>query len=229
MTAGGSDCIGSREALRRVIRHRLIHTWRSCVYLPVTPPPPHDLTRLADEDLVALIADGDAQAFEVLYDRHARGAYSLAYRLLGNRDAAEDLVQDAFLGFWRGGVRYSPARGSVRSFLLAIVHNRGVDRLRTAGAMVRRQEALRSMEERRPPAPDAQSEAIDAALGADIRTELAGMPDEQEQVLRLAYYGGFTHHEIAAMLDLPLGTVKGRMRLGLDRLRRSLGVTEGTA
>ncbi len=184
---------------------------------------------MADEELVVLVADGNPDAFEVLYDRHSRGAYSLAYRLLGNRDAAEDLVQDAFLAVWRGGASYSPTRGSVRSWLLAIVHNRGVDRLRTAGAMSRRQEALRSMEERRPAAPDAQSEAIKQSLGAEIRAELADMPDEQRRVLRLAYYGGFTHHEIAEMLNLPLGTVKGRMRLGLDRLRRSLGVAEGSA
>lgn len=185
-----------------------------------------ELTRLADEDLLTLVERGDADAFEVVYDRHSRVAFSLAFRLLGDRQAAEDLVQDAFLSVWRGAGGYSPSRGSVRNWLLSILHNRGVDRLRTLGAMARRQDALEQVELRRPDEPDAAALGIERVLAGTIRQELGSLPSEQHEVLRLAYYGGFTHHEIAEMLSLPLGTVKSRMRLGLERLRRGLGATE---
>jgi RNA polymerase sigma-70 factor (ECF subfamily) len=182
-----------------------------------------ELTRLADEDLLTLVERGDADAFEVIYDRHARVAFSLAFRLLGDRQAAEDLVQDALLAVWRGAGTYTSARGSVRTWLLSIVHNRGVDRLRTLAAMARRQDALEQAELRRPDEPDAEALGIGQALAGSVRRELGALPSEQSEVLKLAYYGGFTHHEIAEMLQLPLGTVKSRMRLGLERLRRGLG------
>ncbi len=186
-------------------------------------PLPPALTRLADEDLLTLIERGDADAFEVIYERHSRVAYSLAFRLLGDRQLAEDLVQDAFLAVWRGAARYASARGSVRNWMLSILHNRGVDRLRTLGAMSRRQDALEQMELRRPDEPDAADLAIGRVLAGTVRDELGDLPREQFEVLRLAYYGGFTHQEIAQMLQLPLGTVKSRMRLGLERLRRGMG------
>jgi RNA polymerase sigma-70 factor (ECF subfamily) len=185
--------------------------------------PPSELTRLADEDLLTLVEGGDADAFEVIYERHARVAYSLAFRLLGDRGAAEDLVQDAFLAVWRGADGYSSARGSVRNWLLSILHNRGVDRLRTLAAMARRQEALEQVELRRPDAPDAAALGMERVLARNVREELSSLPSEQYEVLKLAYYGGFTHQEIAEMLQVPLGTVKSRMRLGLERLRRGLG------
>jgi RNA polymerase sigma-70 factor (ECF subfamily) len=184
---------------------------------------PAELTRLADEDLLTLVERGDADAFEVIYERHSRVAFSLAFRLLGDRPSAEDLVQDAFLAVWRGAGSYSSARGSVRNWLLSILHNRGVDRLRTLAAMTRRQEALEQVELRRPEEPDAAALGIGQALAGSVREELSTLPGEQFEVLKLAYYGGFTHQEIAEMLELPLGTVKSRMRLGLDRLRRGLG------
>jgi len=188
-----------------------------------------DPRRLADEDLLALVAGGDERAFAVLYDRHARAAYSLAFRLLGDRQAAEDLTQDAFLAVWRMASSYSTARGSVRTWLLAIVHNRGIDRLRTAAAQVRRQEALEREELRAGAAPDAADVAIGRAEAEEVRSALGGLPAEQLQVLQLAYYGGFTHQEISSMLEVPLGTVKSRMHLGLTRIRRTLtasGVAE---
>jgi RNA polymerase sigma-70 factor (ECF subfamily) len=188
-----------------------------------------ELTRLADEDLLTLVERGDADAFEVIYDRHARVAFSLAFRLLGDRQAAEDLVQDALLAVWRGAGTYTSARGSVRTWLLSIVHNRGVDRLRTLAAMARRQDALEQAELRRPDEPDAEALGIGQALAGSVRRELGALPSEQSEVLKLAYYGGFTHHEIAEMLQLPLGTVKSRMRLGLERLRRGLDPGVATA
>jgi len=190
------------------------------------PRLPDELTRLADEDLLMLVERGDADAFEVIYERHCKVAFSLGFRLLGDRQAAEDLVQDAFLAVWRGAASYASNRGSVRTWMLSIVHNRGVDRLRTSAAMSRRQDALEQVELRRPDEPDAATLGIESAMAADIRDELDGLPDEQHEVLKLAYYGGFTHHEIAEMLKLPLGTVKSRMRLGLERLRRGLGAAE---
>lgn len=187
---------------------------------------PPELDRLADEDLLTLVERGDAGAFEVIYDRHSRVAFSLAFRLLGDRQSAEDLVQDAFLAVWRGASSYASSRGSVRTWMLSILHNRGVDRLRTLGAMSRRQDALEQVELRRPDAPDAATLGIESALAGSIREELGSLPDEQHEVLKLAYYGGFTHHEISEMLKLPLGTVKSRMHLGLERLRRGLGAAE---
>jgi RNA polymerase sigma-70 factor (ECF subfamily) len=186
-------------------------------------PLPAELTRLADEDLLTLVDRGDADAFEVIYERHSRVAYSLAFRLLGDRQSAEDLVQDAFLAVWRSVATYTPARGSVRNWLLSILHNRGVDRLRTLSAMSRRQEALELVEGRRPAEPDVAELGIGRALAGSVRDELGALPGEQGEVLKLAYYGGFTHQEIAEMLGLPVGTVKSRMRLGLERLRRGLG------
>jgi RNA polymerase sigma-70 factor, ECF subfamily len=181
---------------------------------------PGDLSRLADEDLLALVEAGDERAFEMLYDRHSRVAYSLAYRLLGDAAAAEDLVQDAFLAIWRGSMHYAPSRGSVRTWLLAILHHRGIDRLRSVGAMARRQEALEQIDQGM--VPDIADAAVGRAEAEAVRTALTGLPEEQLAVLKLAYYGGFTHQEIAQMLEVPLGTVKSRMRLGLERVRRAL-------
>jgi RNA polymerase sigma-70 factor (ECF subfamily) len=181
---------------------------------------PRDLSRLADEDLLGMVEAGDERAFEVLYDRHARIAYSLAYRLLGDATAAEDLVQDAFLAVWRGSARYSSSRSSVRTWLLAILHNRGIDRLRNVAATARRQEALEQIAVS--VVPDIAEAAAGRAEAQAVRAALTTLPDEQLEVLKLAYYGGFTHQEISQMLEVPLGTVKSRMRLGLDRVRRAL-------
>jgi RNA polymerase sigma-70 factor, ECF subfamily len=195
--------------------------------MPTDPPPP-ELGRLADEDLLTLVERGDPEAFEVIYDRHSRVAFSLAFRLLGDRQAAEDLVQDAFLAVWRGASTYAAGRGSVRNWLLSILHNRGIDRLRTLAAQSRRQEALEQVELRRPEGPDAAELGIGRAVAGAVRDELTALPTEQYDVLKLAYYGGFTHNEISEMLELPLGTVKSRMRLGLERLRRGVGASEVT-
>lgn len=181
-----------------------------------------DRARLADEDLLVLAAEGDERAFEVLYDRHGKVAWSLAYRLLGERGAAEDLVQEAFLAVWNQAARYTSSKGSVRTWILAILHNRAVDRLRQGAANKRRQEALEHVAAIAPDAPDAADEAMERLAVAEINDALGDVPDDQLQVIRLAYYGGYTHHEIAEMLSMPLGTVKSRMRLGLERMRRNI-------
>jgi RNA polymerase sigma-70 factor (ECF subfamily) len=181
-----------------------------------------DRARLADEDLVVQIARSDERSFEVLYDRHGKVAWSLAFRLLGEREAAEDLVQEAFLAVWNGAAGYSQAKGSVRTWILSIVHHRAVDRLRQTSASRRRQDALEQVAMIEPAAPDAAEVALARVEATEIRTALGDVPGDQLEVLRLAYYGGYTHHEIAGMLSLPLGTVKSRMRLGLERVRRNI-------
>jgi RNA polymerase sigma-70 factor, ECF subfamily len=185
------------------------------------------LRRLADEDLMQLVAGGDGNAFGVLYERHANVAFSLAFRMCGKQANAEEVVQEAFLSMWRGGARYDRTRGSVRTWVLGIVHNRAVDALRRGTVHDRGRVSDEGIEER-VQAPDRTDQEVDRRDEArEIRAALEGLPSEQSHVIELAYYGGFTHSEIATMLDIPIGTIKGRMRLGLDKLRTQLAPTEG--
>lgn len=174
-----------------------------------------------------LVRDGDARAFEVIFDRHAGAAFSLAYRMCGRRALAEDVVQEAFLSLWRSGARYDRARGSVRSWVLGVVHNRAIDAFRREVVKDRRDVRDDGIAERLP-APqltDIEVERRDDAR--QVRSALGELPPEQRQVIELAYFGGFTHSQIAKILDLPAGTVKGRMRLGLTKLRLALGDPTG--
>jgi RNA polymerase sigma-70 factor, ECF subfamily len=173
---------------------------------------------LADEDLLSLVVEGDAEAFAALYDCHARAAYSLAFRMMGEKQAAEDLLQDALLKAWRGATSYHPERGSVRTWVLSIVHNRGIDQLRSLASRRRTQERVEADAPRSQPS-EAFSEAWRNSQRDRVREALGALPPEQLKVLELAYFSGYTHEEIADLLGLPLGTVKGRMRLGLKKLR----------
>ena len=182
-----------------------------------------DLRVLADEELMGLVRDGEVQAFEVIFDRHAPAAFSLAYRMCGRRAAAEDIVQDAFLSLWRSGSGYDPRRGSVRSWVLSVVHNRAIDAFRRQGSRDRRDISDEGIAERLP-APDATDAEVERRDDArQVRTALDELPPDQRRVIELAYFGGLTHNQIAEMLDLPPGTVKGRMRLGLTKMRYVLG------
>jgi RNA polymerase sigma-70 factor, ECF subfamily len=183
---------------------------------------PRDMRSLADEELMELVDDGAVRAFEVIFDRHAGAAYSLAYRMCGRRALAEDIVQEAFLSLWRSGTSYDRGRGSVRSWVLSAVHNRAVDALRRAGAKAGRDVHDDGVTERlpAPEATDAEVERRDEARR--IRSALDELPPDQRQVIELAYFGGLSHNQIAEMLDLPPGTVKGRMRLGLTKMRYAL-------
>ncbi len=177
---------------------------------------------LADEELISFVGRGDAEAFAVLYDRHSRPAYSLAFRMMGERQAAEDLVQDAFLKVWRAATSYRAERASVRTWLLSIVHNRGIDQLRSSASRRRTQEKMEAS------APKSQSSEAFAeswrnAQREQVREALNTLPEEQLKTLELAYFSGYTHVEIAELLGLPLGTVKGRMRLGLKKMRDYFG------
>jgi RNA polymerase sigma-70 factor, ECF subfamily len=170
-----------------------------------------------------LVAGGDADAFEIVLERHADAAFSLAYRMCGKRSVAEDVAQESFLALWRGGGGYDRARGSVRTWTLGIVHNRAIDALRRSSAHDRRRAHDDGLEEDLEAPERTDAEAISNAASDDVRMALGELPAEQRRVIELAYFGGFTHTEIAAMLDTPIGTVKGRMRLGLEKLRGQLG------
>ena len=172
---------------------------------------------LADEDLISLVVDGDAPAFALLYDRHSRAAYSLAYRLMNGRQAAEDLLQEAFIKVWRSAGGYRAGRGSVRTWILSIVRNRGIDHIRAQASRQRTQEKIEAS------APTSgQNEAFAETwlnFKRDLlREALEELPHDQREVLALGHLFGLTHAEMAERLCLPLGTVKGRLRLGLKKL-----------
>jgi RNA polymerase sigma-70 factor (ECF subfamily) len=169
-----------------------------------------------------LVQDGDPEAFEALYDRHGGAAFSLAYRIVGTRSAAEDATQDAFLSIWRSRVRYSRERGSVRTWILGIVHNRTIDALRRSMVHDKRRASAEGIEEREQAPELTDVEALRRDEARTVRAALEKLPEPQVRVIELAYFGGFTHTEIAAMLEEPVGTVKGRMRLGLEKLRTEL-------
>jgi RNA polymerase sigma-70 factor (ECF subfamily) len=181
------------------------------------------LTVLADEELMQLVYRGQAEAFEVIYDRHSDAAFSLAYRMCGQRALAEDVVQEGFLSLWRSGARYDRGRGSVRTWVLGIVHNRAIDALRRRTVHDRGRVSEEGIEERlvAPERTDVEFARRDEAR--EVHAALEQLPAEQSRVIELAYFGGLTHVQIAAMLDQPVGTIKGRMRLGLGKMRMALG------
>jgi RNA polymerase sigma-70 factor, ECF subfamily len=181
------------------------------------------LRALTDEALMQRVDRADPVAFEVIFDRHGGAAFSLAYRMSGLRTIAEDIVQETFLSLWRRGGRYDAARGGVRSWVLGAVHNKAIDSFRhetaTTSRDVSEDAVLAELV-----APDrTDAEAVRRAEAREVRGALDRLPTEQRHVIELAYFGGFTHSQIADMLELPAGTVKGRMGLGLVKLRLSLG------
>jgi RNA polymerase sigma-70 factor, ECF subfamily len=186
-----------------------------------------DIRDLADEEVMQLVQSGNPRAFELLYDRHGGAAFSLAYRMVGNRVAAEDIIQEAFLSIWRSRLRYDQARGSVRTWVLGIVHNRAIDGLRRNLVHDRRRETMEGVEERHEAPERTDVEAARREEARSIQSALKTLPDEQRRTIELAYFGGYSHSQIAELLDEPIGTVKGRMRLGLDKMRRQL--SEGYA
>jgi RNA polymerase sigma-70 factor (ECF subfamily) len=184
--------------------------------------------RLADEELMPLIAGKDPEAFEVFFDRHGGAAYSLAYRIVGERTGAEDVVQEAFISIWRSGARFDRARGSVRAWTLSIVRNRAIDALRSrAGKAPKLTFDDEGILEQRPADDSTEEEAMRHETAGEVRGALETLPGDQAKVIELAYFGGFSHSEIAEVLGVPLGTVKGRMRLGLEKIRGELA--EGLA
>jgi RNA polymerase sigma-70 factor, ECF subfamily len=191
--------------------------------------PAKRLQALPDEALVSLAGEGQSQAFGVLYDRHSSAAFGLAYRIVGTRGGAEAVLQEAFLALWRSCERYDDERGSVRTFLLSIVRNRAIDALRRDAPHERRRGGHDEVLATLPSEEHTEGEVERRDRAARVRGALAELPDDQRRVIELAYFSGFTHTEIGAMLELPLGTVKGRMRLGLEKLRTALGPSAAEA
>lgn len=177
----------------------------------------------ADRAALARISGGELAALEDLYDRYKTMAYSIAYRITNDATLAEDVVQDAFLGAWRNAARYVEGRGSVKTWLLSIVHHRAIDAIRRR----RPTSELPEIDAGLPEAltlPDVWGE-VSANLDAEsVRQALVALSDVQREALELAYFGGLTQQEIAERTGTPLGTVKSRMRLGLLAMRRSLEV-----
>ena len=190
------------------------------------PGPDVDRT---DRETMERLAGGDLGALERLYDQYGAMSFSIAVRITGDRASAEDVVQEAFLGAWRNAARYTGARGSVKTWLLSIVHHRAIDAIRR-----RRPTAELPETEGALPAPLVMPDTwveISATLDRDaVRAALHTLPAVQRNAIELAYFGGLTQTEIAERTGVPLGTVKGRMRLGLDGLRAAMlamGVERG--
>ena len=176
----------------------------------------------ADRSMLGRIADGELDALDALYERYKTMAYSIAHRITNDATLAEDVVQDAFLGVWRNAGRYVEGRGSVKTWLLAIVHHRAIDAVRR-----RRPTTVLPERDEAPPAalrlPDVWAE-VAANLDAErVRAALGVLSDVQREAIELAYFGGLTQAEVADRTRTPLGTVKSRMRLGLLAMRRELG------
>ena len=180
--------------------------------------------QLSDEALLNAIAGGAVWAMESLYQRYSRSLYSLVYRMVANQQVAEDLLQDTFLAVWRRATTYSPQRSTVRNWLFSITHHRTVDYLRRVRCQSTIQEVL--LEEitfhESISSPDTWDEAWRSMKSSHVQAALMKIPTEQRLVIELAYFQGWTHTEIAEGMQIPLGTVKGRMRLGLTHLKRIL-------
>lgn len=183
-------------------------------------------TDATDADLMAQVARGDVRAFEAIYARYHRQAYSLAMRVTGRAGGAEEATQDAFLSLWRSAGGFDPERAALGTWLMTLVRNRSIDALRRASLVDRRRSDADGAAERveAPERTDEQVLAADAQQRA--RHLVAALPAEQRQVIELAYFAGYTQQEIAARVGVPLGTVKGRARLGLTKLRQSLAGDE---
>ena len=175
----------------------------------------------ADRAVLVRLANGELDALEELYDRYKTMAYSIAFRITNDATVAEDVVQDAFLGAWRNAARYIEGRGSVKTWLLAIVHHRAID-------AVRRRRPTTDLPDADLPPPEALRlpdvwADVAATLDADtVQGALATLSDVQREAIELAYFGGLTQQEIAERTATPLGTVKSRMRLGLLAMRRHI-------
>ena len=174
-----------------------------------------------DEELMERIAGGDSRAFEAIYDRYSGQAYSLARRITGPAGGAEEATQDAFLSLWRKASSFDPERASLATWLLALVRYRSIDLLRQAKPRVLH-EGLHEDAAERIEAPERTEEQVLASQEYDRALRLvAELPPEQREVIGLKYVAGYTQQEIAARVGIPLGTAKGRSRLGLLKLRHA--------
>jgi RNA polymerase sigma factor (sigma-70 family) len=186
-------------------------------------PDDHD-GRPSDSELVARLAQGRRTAFGELYDRYSRPAYALARRICVDPELAEDVVQEAFLVLWRNPSRFDPARGGFGTWLMTVVHHRAVDAVRKENTQRRRNVPLTDeLSERNvSTAEGSDYEALASVVSAEVREALRTLPEDQRQVIALAYLGGYTQCEVATLTGVPLGTVKSRTFAAIRRLRGSM-------
>ena len=174
---------------------------------------------LADDALLALISRGDTRAFEIIYERHCGPAFSLAHRLCSDRATAEEVSQDAFLALWRTARSYDALRGSCRTWILVIVRHRAIDALRRGARHAGQRASDEGLEERVRAPLSTEDEVTRREQRKEVQEALRELPAAQRRVIELAFFGGLSHAEIASLLGDPIGTVKGRMRLALTKLR----------
>jgi RNA polymerase sigma-70 factor (ECF subfamily) len=183
------------------------------------------IDELPDEALLKAIAEGAVGAMEQLYHRYSRMLHSLAYHMVADPQVAEDITQESFLAIWRRATSYSPQSGAARSWLVSIVHHRTIDYLRSVRrrSTSMKEAPLEEIEQdERLAFPDVWDSVWHSVQSAQVKAGLMKLPPEQRLVIELAYFQGWTHTEVAEGLQLPLGTVKARMRLGLIHLKRIL-------
>jgi RNA polymerase sigma-70 factor (ECF subfamily) len=179
-----------------------------------------DFEELGDSQLVVLVGRYDENAFAEVYRRHGRSVYGLARRVLGDETEAEDLTQEVFLRLWKNPAGFDPARGTLRTYLLTQTHGRAVDALRSRVARTRREE--RDARATATATYDIEREIWDLALAEHVAGALEALPAEERAAIDLAYFGGHTYREVARMLSAPEGTVKSRIRNGLQKMRSML-------
>jgi RNA polymerase sigma-70 factor, ECF subfamily len=178
--------------------------------------PPVAATQVADTTLMAGIRNGDQGAMSVLYERHGRHVFALARRLLNDAAAAEEIVQEVFLRLWREPMRFDPERGQLRSFLFRDAHSRAIERMRSETARSKRQDRYEN--EPSGQLADVELEALSILRSEAVRAAVEQLSEGERDAITLSYFGGHTYREVATMLDLPEGTVKGRIRAGLTKL-----------
>ena len=187
-------------------------------------PPDLNADEVSDRTLISAISGKAIWAMEILYQRYNRMLYAFVYRIVGNQQVAEDLMQEAFFAVWQNAHSYVPQNGEVRSWLISIFHHKAIDYLRS----LQRRTTIQQVEleqvdlQEQVAAGDVWDEAWQSVQRDLIRGAMMNLPREQRMVIELAYFQGWTHSEIAEGTHLPLGTVKARMRLGLLHLKRLL-------
>ena len=188
------------------------------------------LRQLPDDELVRRMAAGELEALDILYDRYARAVYAFAVRIVGDGLLAEEILQEAYVRAWQQAERFELARGSFASWLLSITHNLAIDEVRKRQRRPQRADAV-DITDVLQGEVDTTVNVAEAAEAAELRgriqAAMATLPEAQRRAIELAYFDGLTQREIAALLDEPLGTIKTRMRLGMQKLRDLLAAEEG--